>query len=80
MSRPDITQSEQALYFDTPPAITILKEKKVRAKFIHGCHCCCAPIMKGELHWYFFVKDEESIPPRAFASRQHLHCPGGYEP
>ena len=56
-------------------AITILKEKRVRARLSHTCHCCGRPINPGERYTYFFIKDEESIPPRAFASHQHLFCP-----
>lgn len=75
MSRPDITQSERALYFDDPPAITVLKERTVVARIAHKCHCCGQEIKPGDSYRYFFIKDYESIPPRAFASHQHFYCP-----
>lgn len=73
--RPDITQSEMALYFDAPPCITVLKEKRVRARFAHRCSVCGGAIAKGERHTYYFIRDDDAIPARAFASRQHLFCP-----
>lgn len=79
MSRPDITATEQALYFDDGPNITTLKEKRVHARFQHTCQSCHKPIEKGERHWYFFIKDHDAIPSRAYAFRMHLFCPGVYE-
>jgi len=72
--RPDITATEQSLYFDEPPAIAIIREEVRKARTFHKCHCCGNPIEPGTKYRYFFVKDHEAIPPRAFSSHQHFYC------
>lgn len=75
VSRPDITQAEMDLYMSALPAITVLKEKLVRARFQHCCSICGGLITKNELHYYFFIKDYDAMPARTFSSRQHRFCP-----
>ena len=63
------------------PSIRVLKERhNIRARLPHKCHICGGEIAKGERYDYFFIRDEDSYPRRAFASHQHRFCPTLYEP
>ncbi len=68
--------------FYTPdlPCITVLNERRVeKARKDHTCHICGNLIPKGSRYDYFFVRDDDAIPPRSFASHQHVYgCPGDF--
>ncbi|HEY0724707.1 MAG TPA: hypothetical protein VGD41_12095 [Pyrinomonadaceae bacterium] len=62
-------------YSPDVPAVTIIQEKKRRARFCHKCHCCGLIIDQGQEYTYFFIRDDEAIPARTFSSYQHIICP-----
>lgn len=57
------------------PDVTILRQERRRAAFRHSCSICGGDIAQGELHRYYFIRDNDAIPRSAFTSRQHLCCP-----
>ena len=62
---------------DPGPAVTVLRERQIKARVNHICDCCGGGIRRGEKHVYFvYLDDEITDRTKAFrTSRVHIYCP-----
>ena len=65
--------------FDDAPSITMLKEKRVKARKAHVCDMCQCIIKKGEAYRYFAFVDYDNCTAdgkgKLSTSHQHIVCP-----